>query len=128
MLANLIKYNDQYIRIIMFFGIPKQEFKDQTGTIIPTFSILINTNTFVIRLSPKKITKVIKTIVKNLAQKSLTFRETLLLGYYFSYCTKVVKLRWVFICLSCLLVTSYPQKVKQSDKKRLLKEIWNNFI
>lgn len=65
MLTNLVEYNDLYICIIMLFGIPKQEFKDQTRTIISMFSILINTNTFIIRLFPKKITKVIKTTTKD---------------------------------------------------------------
>lgn len=126
--TSLIKYNKQYNWVTDLLDILKQESKDQTRTIILIFSIFINTNTFVISLLAKKITKAIKVLEKALAQKLLTFKEVQSFMRYILYFAKVVKLRWVFMKSLWIFVTSHFQKVRLSKKYHFLLKVQNNLI
>lgn len=85
-------YNKRYNRVIDLLDIPRQESKDQTGTIVPVFGILININTFVACMPAEKIAKTIEATKKALAQKVLTLREAQSFTGYLSYCAKVARL------------------------------------
>lgn len=123
--SNVIEYDYQYRRVTDLLGIPRQESKDQMGTIVPVFGILVNTNTFVASLPLEKISKAIEVTTKALAQKSLTLREAQSLTGYLSYCAKVVRLGWVMHPL-WNFVASYPQNVSLSERRRLPLQVQND--
>lgn len=124
--SNLVEYNQQNNRVTNLLDIPRQKSKDQTGTIIPVFGILINFNTFVASLPPEKIAKAVAATKTVLSAKSLMLKEAQSLTGYLFYCAKVVELGWVFTRLFWTLVAIYPQKISSLAKRRLLLEVRNN--
>lgn len=74
--GKLLEYDQQYNRLTDLLGILRQESKNETGTIISVFGILINSNTFVASLFLEKISKTIAVTKEALARKSLTLKET----------------------------------------------------
>lgn len=95
--AKLLEYSRKYNQVTDVLGIPRQESKDQEGTIIPVFGIEINSNTFIASLPPDKIAEAISVTKAALSQRSLTLKEAQSLNGHLSFCTKVVRLGWVFM-------------------------------
>lgn len=107
--ARLQEYTQDYNRVTDVLGIPRQESKDKTGTVVPVFGIEINSNDFIASLPPEKIAKAIAATGAALLQKSLSLKEAQRLTGYLSFCAKVVRLGWVFMRPLWNFVASYPQ-------------------
>lgn len=96
-LAKLSEYERQYKIVTDLLGIPRQQSKDQTGTVIPVFGIQVDSNLFIASLPPEKIAKAVAATAAALNTKFLTLREAQSLTGYLSFCAKVVRLGWVFM-------------------------------
>ena len=126
--ATLREYNRKYEQVTNVLCIPRQESKDQTGTIIPVFGIEINSNNFVASLPPDQIANAIAVTKAALLQKAWTLKEAQSLTGYLSFCAKVIRLGWVFMRPLWTFVASYPQKMSHSAKQRLPLEVRNDLI
>lgn len=77
--ARLAEYDTHYKTVTDLLWIPRQESKDQMGTVVPVFGIQVDTNLFVASLHAEKITKAIAATSAALFQTSLSLREAQLL-------------------------------------------------
>lgn len=67
-------------------GIPRQEAKNCTGTVVPVFGIEIDTNLFIARVPTEKLQKAKEATAHALAQESLTLLEIQSFTGFFSFC------------------------------------------
>lgn len=125
--AKLSEYNTQYVTLTDVLGIPRQESKDKTGTVVSVFGIQIDTNSFIASLPSDKITKAIEVTARALHQQSLLLKDAQKLTGYLSFCAKVVKLGWVFMRPLWTFTAEYPSTCR-STRRRLPKQVREDLI
>lgn len=132
--ANLESHETGYKLLTDCLGIPRQEAKDLTGTVIPVFGIEIDTNLFEARIPKDKLDKARKATGDTLAKESLTLHEAQSLTGFLSFCAQAVQLGWVFMRKLWDFVSSYPSGCSQFLKRRIPSEVrldlqwWNELL
>lgn len=117
--ANLQAYESGYRLLTDCLGIPRQEAKDYTGTIVPVFGIEIDTNIFEARIPADKLCKAKEATGNALAKDSLTLHEAQSLTGFLSFCAQVVQLGWVFMRKLWDFVAAYPKESSKFTKRRI---------
>lgn len=113
-------------------GIPRQEAKNHTGTIVPIFGI--DTNTFTARIPEDKL-KTTKTATSEaLSKEFLTLHKIQLLTSFLSFCAQVVCFGWVFMRKLWDYVAFFPVGSSQHTKRRIPLDVcvdlqwWNELL
>lgn len=115
-------------------GIPRQEAKNHTGTVVPIFGIEVDTNTFTARIPKDKLKTAETATAKALSKESLTLHEIQSLTGFLSFCAQVVRLGWVFMRKLWDYVASFPVGSSQYTKRRIPPEVrsdlqwWNELL
>lgn len=133
-IANLKSYENGYRLFTDCLGIPRQETKDCTGTVVTVFGIEIDTNLFEARIPKDKLDKAIKATGIALTKESLTLHEVQSLTGFLFFCAQVVQLGWVFMRKLWDFIASYPFGCSRFSKRRISFEVhldlqwWNKLL
>lgn len=124
--ANLESYKSGYKLLTDCLGIPRQETKDRTGTVVPVFGIKIDTNLFEAQIPEDELNKAIRATGDALTKGSLALHEAQSLTGFLSFCAQVVQLGWVFMRKLWDFVAAYPVACSHFSKRRISSEVYLN--
>ena len=119
----LQRFEDSYRHLTDCLSIPRQENKDCMGTVVSIFGIEVDTNSFIARISPKKLHRAKEATEKALSNNSLTLHDAQSLTGFLSFCAQVVHLEWVFMRKLWDFVASFPLKSSQFTRRRIPAEV-----
>ena len=133
-LSNLEAHETGYRLFTDCLGIPRQEAKNYTGTVVPIFGIKVDINAFTARIPQDKLKMAKKATKKALSKKSLTLNEIQSLTGFLSFCVQVVRLGWVFMRKLWDYIASFPVGSSQYTKRQIPLEVradlqwWNELL
>jgi hypothetical protein len=88
--------SSDYIAITDLLGIPRNEKKDECGTIVSVLGCEVDTSTFTLRVPQLKLTEACKTTADILEKPSISLYEAESLAGFLGFCAPAVRLGRVF--------------------------------
>ena len=127
-------HEEGYKLLTNSLGVPRQESKDCTGTLVSVLGIEIDTNLFIAQIPKEKLEKAKSATGDALSKDSLTLHELQSLTGFFSFCAQVVQLGWVFMRNFWDFIASFPSGVSSFVRRRIPLQVrddlkwWNELL
>jgi len=118
-LPQLRKINAEYNTVTDVLGVPRNDKKDCTGTIIEVLGILVNTHKFEASLSQEKLTRALNATAEALRHESVCLYNIQSLAGYLSFCSLVVRLGWVFMRRIWSFIATFPPGASKHLRRRM---------
>ena len=112
-----------YIAITDILGIPRNDKKNQSGSIISVLGLEIDTNLFTLRVPEDKMERAFKATSQALQQESITLKEIEALAGFLGFCAPAVQLGRFHLRTIWSFVASYPQNKSHFIKRRIPAEV-----
>jgi len=112
-----------YIAITDILGIPRNDKKNQSGSIISVLGLEIDTNLFTLRVPEDKMERAFKATSQALQQESITLKEIEALAGFLGFCAPAVQLGRLHLRTIWSFVASYPQNKSHFIKRRIPAEV-----
>ena len=106
-----------YIAITDILGIPRNDKKNQSGSIISVLGLEIDTNLFTLRVPEDKMERAFKATSQALQQESITLKEIEALAGFLGFCAPEVQLGHLHLRTIRSFVASYPQNKSHFIKR-----------
>lgn len=113
------KISDDYVQLTDCLGIPRNDSKDQQGTLVKVLGIEIDTTKLTARLPLDKLQRAKTLSTAALAQTSLSYHDAQSLAGFLSFCTKVVPLGRIFMRRLWTWIASYPRRSPSCFRRRI---------
>ena len=132
--SDLEAHKTSYYLFTNCLGIPRQEAKNCTGTVVPIFGNEVDTNAFTAQIPPDKLETARRATSDALSKESLTLNKMQSLMEFLSFCAQVVCLGWVFMRKLWDYIASFPVGSSQYIKHRIPLKVradlqwWNELL
>lgn len=117
-----------YITITNLLGIPRNDTKNQLGTVITVLGLEVDTNNFTLRVPEDKMKKAFHATSRLHQQDSITRKEMENLAGFLSFCAPAVQLGRLHMRTIWTFVASYPQHKSSFIKKRVTADVREDLV
>jgi hypothetical protein len=117
-----------YISITNMLGIPRNDTKNQLGTVITVLGLEVDTDHFTLRVPEEKMRRAFLAASRSLQQDSITRKEMEALAGFLGFCAPAVQLGRLHMRTIWTFVASYPQHKSPFIKKRLTADVREDLV
>lgn len=126
--ATIQSANSDYVAITNLLGIPRNDKKDECGTIVSILGYEVDTTIFTLRVSHPKLIEASKVTTDILGRSSISLYEAESIAGFLGFCAPAVRLGRVFLRTLWSFIAAIPAGRSKFIRRRIPSDLRNDLV